>query len=132
MLHSFGQRHCGRISCFNLATPHQLETVLPATAQRRFAAQERFPMAWQRIVVEKPFATDLAIRARVDPVIYPLVNEHRSSGIDPLSSQGNGAEHFDVCPYFPSAFRRPWNRVLSAHVQITFAKAFGGRARWCI
>ena len=80
--------------------------------------------AWRRLVVEKPFGTDLASAKALNSELLKLVDEHQIYRIDHYLGKET-VQNILVLRFANGMFEPIWNRNHIDHVQITVAEKLG-------
>src|SRR5204863_7269066 len=78
--------------------------------------------AWRRLVVEKPFGTDLASAKALNGELLKLVEEHQIYRIDHYLGKET-VQNILVLRFANGLFEPIWNRNHIDHVQITVAES---------
>ncbi|HTP03114.1 MAG TPA: glucose-6-phosphate dehydrogenase [Anaerolineales bacterium] len=79
---------------------------------------------WRRIVIEKPFGTDLASARQLNEQIHKSVNEHQIYRIDHYLGKET-VQNILIARFANTIFEPLWNRNYIDHVQITVAETVG-------
>ncbi|MCC6148204.1 MAG: glucose-6-phosphate dehydrogenase [Anaerolineaceae bacterium] len=107
---------------FYLATPPQFfPTIVEGIGRIGLTKEE---IGWRRVVVEKPFGTDLKSALELNQALHEYLREHQIYRIDHYL----GKETVQNILYFRFAntiFEPVWNRNYIDHVQITVAEEVG-------
>jgi glucose-6-phosphate 1-dehydrogenase len=80
--------------------------------------------AWRRLVVEKPFGTDLASAKALNDELLQIVNEHQIYRIDHYLGKET-VQNILVLRFANGMFEPIWNRNHIDHVQITVDEKLG-------
>ncbi|MGJ5047925.1 glucose-6-phosphate dehydrogenase [Bradyrhizobium oligotrophicum] len=80
--------------------------------------------AWRRLVVEKPFGTDLASAKKLNDTLLQLVTEHQIYRIDHYLGKET-VQNILVLRFANGMFEPIWNRHHIDHVQITVEEKLG-------
>jgi glucose-6-phosphate 1-dehydrogenase len=107
-----------------LAVPPQaFETVVREIGERR--ARE----GWTRVIVEKPFGTDLATACKLSELLHRWFDEREVFRIDHYLGKET-VQNMLALRFANGIFEPIWNRQFIDHVQITVAESMGieGRA----
>src|SRR6202043_3696385 len=80
--------------------------------------------AWRRLVVEKPFGTDLASAKALNDELLQIVTEHQIYRIDPYLGKET-VQNILVLRFANGMFEPIWNRNHIDHVQITVDEKIG-------
>ncbi len=123
-----GERGTEGNRLFYLATPPQVaEPVI-----RRLAAAHMPEPAhsggWRRIIVEKPFGTDLASSRHLNQVLLSVFHEEEVFRIDHYLGKET-VQNLLVLRFANSIFEPVWNRRYVDHVQISVAESVGVEGR---
>src|SRR5438309_9151716 len=84
--------------------------------------------AWRRLVVEKPFGTDLASAKALNSELQKLMDEHQIYRIDHYLGKET-VQNILVLRFANGMFEPLWNRNHIDHVQITVAETVGVEQR---
>src|SRR6202008_4298886 len=104
------------------AGPDQFETILKnLKAAELNRAKER---SWARVIVEKPFGTDLASARELNHVIHNSFTEEQTYRIDHFLGKET-AQNILVLRFANAIFAPLWNTHYIDHVQITAAETLG-------
>ncbi len=121
------ERETGRNRLFYLAVaPDQFEPILKNLA----AAGLNKPggEAWARVIVEKPFGTDLASARELNAVVSAAFPEEDTYRIDHFLGKET-AQNILVLRFANAIFEPLWNTRYIDHVQITAAETLGVEGR---
>src|SRR5947208_9171498 len=90
------------------------------------------PTGWRRVIVEKPFGTDLDSARALNAVLHQHLEESQIFRIDHYLGKET-VENLLVFRFANGMFEPVWNRRYIDHVQITAAETVGvdGRAAYC-
>ena len=80
--------------------------------------------AWRRLVVEKPFGTDLASAKQLNDALLQLVDEHQIYRIDHYLGKET-VQNILVLRFANGMFEPIWNRNHIDHIQITVDERLG-------
>jgi glucose-6-phosphate 1-dehydrogenase len=104
---------------YYLATaPQFYEPVVAALGAHGMAAEEHGP---RRIVVEKPFGTDLATARALNASLHAVFHEHQVFRIDHYLGK-ESVQNILALRFANTIFEPVWNRRYIDHVQITVAE----------
>ena len=79
---------------------------------------------WRRVVIEKPFGTDLASARKLNDDLHRMLNEHQIYRIDHYLGKET-VQNILVARFANAIFEPLWNRNYIDHVQITVAETVG-------
>jgi glucose-6-phosphate 1-dehydrogenase len=80
--------------------------------------------AWRRVVLEKPFGTDLARRVTLNKQVHKALNENQIYRIDHYLGKET-VQNILFTRFANTIFEPIWNRTYIDHVQITVAEKVG-------
>lgn len=106
--------------------PSEFEGILEKLAQ--FKLNEAKEGSWARVIVEKPFGTDLASARGLNAVVNKVFHERHTFRIDHYLGKET-AQNIMVLRFANSIFEPLWNHRYIDHVQITAAEPLGVEAR---
>ncbi|MDE1935108.1 glucose-6-phosphate dehydrogenase [Bradyrhizobium sp.] len=115
-------RATGGNRLFYLATPPA--AFAPIARQLGRTGMLREDGAWRRLVVEKPFGTDLASARALNDELLRLMNEHQIYRIDHYLGKET-VQNILVLRFANGMFEPIWNRDHIDHVQITVDEKIG-------
>ncbi len=107
---------------FYLATPPSAFQPISKELGRTGMLQENG--AWRRLVVEKPFGTDLASAKELNDALLQLVDEHQIYRIDHYLGKET-VQNILVLRFANGMFEPIWNRNHIDHIQITVDERLG-------
>lgn len=81
-------------------------------------------VGWRRVVIEKPFGTDLASAQRLNQQIHKALNENQIYRIDHYLGKET-VQNILVTRFSNTIFEPLWNRNYIDHVEITVAEKVG-------
>jgi len=84
--------------------------------------------SWARVIVEKPFGTDLASARELNRVIHNSFSEEQTYRIDHFLGKET-AQNILVLRFANAIFSPLWNRRYMDHIQITAAETLGVEGR---
>jgi glucose-6-phosphate 1-dehydrogenase len=115
---------------FYLATPPAAFAPIVRNLSRSGIAREENG-AWRRLIIEKPFGTDLASAQALNRELLGLLGEHQIYRIDHYLGKET-VQNILVLRFANGLFEPIWNRDHIDHVQITVAETLtvGRRARF--
>jgi glucose-6-phosphate 1-dehydrogenase len=115
------ERNCGTGGnrVFYLATPPDaFATIAAQLGKAGLAREER---AWRRLIVEKPFGTDLDSARELNVVLLSIFSEHQIYRIDHYLGKET-VQNIMVLRFANGLFEPLWHRDHIDHVQITVAE----------
>jgi glucose-6-phosphate 1-dehydrogenase len=115
-------RGTGGNRLFYLATPPN--AFLPISRELGRTGMLRENGMWRRLVVEKPFGTDLASARALNSALLQLVNEHQIYRIDHYLGKET-VQNILVLRFANGMFEPIWNRNHIDHIQITVDEKLG-------
>jgi glucose-6-phosphate 1-dehydrogenase len=115
-------RDTGGNRLFYLATPPS--AFLPITRELARTGMLKENGYWRRIVIEKPFGTDLASARHLNAELLKLVDEHQIYRIDHYLGKET-VQNILVLRFANGMFEPIWNRNHIDHVQITVDEKLG-------
>ncbi len=108
------------------AAPDQFETILE---HLKAAGLNRSPNGgWARVIVEKPFGTDLASARELNRIVSDAFRERDTYRIDHFLGKET-AQNILVLRFANAIFEPLWNSRYIDHVQITAAETLGVEGR---
>jgi glucose-6-phosphate 1-dehydrogenase len=108
------------------AGPEQFETILQHLKE---AGLNKSPNGgWSRVIIEKPFGTDLASARELNRVVDSAFSEDATFRIDHFLGKET-AQNIMVLRFANAIFEPLWNTRYIDHVQITAAETLGVEAR---
>ena len=107
---------------FYLATPPG--AFLPVAQQLGRTGMLREDGSWRRLVVEKPFGTDLESAKHLNAELLKLMNEHQIYRIDHYLGKET-VQNILVLRFANGMFEPIWNRNHIDHIQITVDEKLG-------
>ena len=116
-------RNTGGNRLFYLATPPDAFAPIARELGRVGLLQEQ-DGAWRRLVVEKPFGTDLASAKALNEELLKLLTEHQIYRIDHYLGKET-VQNILVLRFANGIFEPIWNRNHIDHVQITVDEKLG-------
>ena len=115
-------RKTGGNRLFYLATPPNAFQPIAKELGRTGMLKENG--AWRRLVVEKPFGTDLASAKELNDALLQLVDEHQIYRIDHYLGKET-VQNILVLRFANGMFEPIWNRNHIDHIQITVDERLG-------
>jgi glucose-6-phosphate 1-dehydrogenase len=115
-------RKTGGNRLFYLATPPSAFQPISRELGRTGMLQENG--AWRRLIVEKPFGTDLASAKELNDALLQLVDEHQIYRIDHYLGKET-VQNILVLRFANGMFEPIWNRNHIDHIQITVDEKLG-------
>jgi glucose-6-phosphate 1-dehydrogenase len=115
-------RKTGGNRLFYLATPPSAFQPISKELGRTGMLKENG--AWRRLVVEKPFGTDLASAKELNDALLKLVDEHQIYRIDHYLGKET-VQNILVLRFANGMFEPIWNRNHIDHIQITVDERLG-------
>ena len=124
-LAGFGNEALQRNLLFYLATaPDQFSEVAGHLARARLLRRDDTGPGWQRLVVEKPFGTDLASAQQLNSELTRFAHEKQIYRIDHYLGKET-VQNILMFRFSNAIFERLWNRESVDHVQITVSEKLG-------
>ena len=123
-------RDTGGNRLFYLATPPAAFAPIGCRLGQTGLAREA-DGAWRRVIIEKPFGTDLASAQELNQQLLSVLNEHQIYRIDHYLGKET-VQNILVVRFANGLFEPIWNRDHIDHVQITVAEKLtvGRRGRF--
>lgn len=131
LLKDFETQHGTRgNNVFYFSTPPSLyQPIVDRIAESGLAEKKSGANApWPRIIVEKPFGTDLKTAVELDEHIHRVFNENQVFRIDHYLGKET-VQNIMVLRFANAIFEPLWNRNHIDHVQITNAETLGVEGR---
>ncbi len=107
-------------------SPSEFEGILEKLAQ--FGLNKTVEGSWARVIVEKPFGTDLASARELNAVVSRTFHERDTFRIDHYLGKET-AQNIMVLRFANGIFEPLWNHRYIDHVQITASEPLGVEAR---
>ncbi|MEI7824993.1 MAG: glucose-6-phosphate dehydrogenase, partial [Chlorobiaceae bacterium] len=124
-----GESGIGWNLLFYLATPPALAPVIVRNLQLAgLAEKDASPGSWRKIIVEKPYGSNLQTARELNSVIGEVFDEERTFRIDHYLGKET-VQNIMVFRFSNGIFEPLWNRQNIASVAITIAEEFGIRDR---
>jgi len=118
-------RSTGGNRLFYLATPPDAFAPISRQLGRTgLLKEDKDDGAWRRLVIEKPFGTDLASAKALDAELLKIVDEHQIYRIDHYLGKET-VQNILVLRFANGMFEPIWNRDHIDHVQITVDEKIG-------
>jgi glucose-6-phosphate 1-dehydrogenase len=117
---------CGNRLFYLASAPDQFETILENL--RASGLNKARPGSWARIIVEKPFGTDLPSARRLNDLVNNAFNERDTYRIDHYLGKET-AQNIMVLRFANALFEEMWNSRHIHHVQITASEPLGVEGR---
>ena len=118
-------RSTGGNRLFYLATPPDAFAPIGRELGRTgLLKEDKDDGAWRRLVIEKPFGTDLASAKALDAELLKIVDEHQIYRIDHYLGKET-VQNILVLRFANGMFEPIWNRDHIDHVQITVDEKIG-------
>jgi glucose-6-phosphate 1-dehydrogenase len=118
------RRNTGGNRLFYLATPPNAFAPICRELGRVGLLKEEQKGPWRRLVIEKPFGTDLASAKALDEELLRIVDEHQIYRIDHYLGKET-VQNILVLRFANGMFEPIWNRNHIDHVQITVDEKIG-------
>jgi glucose-6-phosphate 1-dehydrogenase len=117
-------RRTGGNRLFYLATPPNAFAPISRQLGRTGLLKEEENGPWRRLVIEKPFGTDLASAQALNAELLKIVDEHQIYRIDHYLGKET-VQNILVLRFANGMFEPIWNRNHIDHVQITVDEKLG-------
>src|ERR1700694_5687429 len=117
-------RSTGGNRLFYLATPPDAFAPISRELGRTGLLKEEKDGAWRRLVIEKPFGTDLTSARALNAELLKIVDEHQIYRIDHYLGKET-VQNILVLRFANGMFEPIWNRNHIDHVQITVDEKLG-------
>ena len=117
-------RSTGGNRLFYLATPPAAFAPISRQLGRTGLLKQEESGAWRRLVVEKPFGTDLASAKALNAELLGIVDEHQIYRIDHYLGKET-VQNILVLRFANGMFEPIWNRNHIDHIQITVDEKLG-------
>jgi glucose-6-phosphate 1-dehydrogenase len=117
-------RSTGGNRLFYLATPPDAFAPISRELGRTGLLKEKENGPWRRLVIEKPFGTDLASAKALNAELLKIVDEHQIYRIDHYLGKET-VQNILVLRFANGMFEPIWNRNHIDHVQITVDEKLG-------
>ena len=120
-------RDTGGNCLFYLATPpHAFLTIVRRLGEAGLAREEKG--AWRRVIIEKPFGSDLSSAQALNREILAVLAESQTYRIDHYLGKET-VQNIMVLRFANGIFEPLWNRHHIDHIQITVAETVGVEQR---
>ena len=113
---------------FYLAIPPSVYGTVVERLSAAGLVEEKTAAAWRRIIVEKPFGTDLATAQALNQLLHQHLDESQVFRIDHYLGKET-VQNLLVFRFANGMFEPVWNRRYIDHVQITAAETVGVERR---
>jgi glucose-6-phosphate 1-dehydrogenase len=117
-------RSTGGNRLFYLATPPDAFAPIASELGRTGLLKEEEGGPWRRLVIEKPFGTDLASAKALNAELLKIVDEHQIYRIDHYLGKET-VQNILVLRFANGMFEPIWNRNHIDHIQITVDEKLG-------
>ena len=125
LIAGFGQEPLRRNLLFYLATaPAEFAEITGHLSRARLLRRDEPGAGWQRLVVEKPFGTDLASAQQLNAELTRFAHEKQIYRIDHYLGKET-VQNILMFRFSNAIFERLWNREAVDHVQITVSERMG-------
>jgi len=121
-------RSTGGNRLFYLATPPDAFAPISRELGRTGLLREEDNGPWRRLVIEKPFGTDLASAKALNAELLKIVDEHQIYRIDHYLGKET-VQNIHAFRFGNGIFEPIWNRRYVDHVQMTVAETLGVEGR---
>ncbi len=129
MLRGFGSPELAHNLLFYLATsPTQFAEVVERLYSSALIDRNRAGPGWQRVVIEKPFGTDLATARSLNSELTRYAHESQLFRIDHYLGKET-VQNLLMFRFSNAIFERLWTRDAIDHVQITVSEQHGVGSR---
>jgi glucose-6-phosphate 1-dehydrogenase len=127
-LQTIGHDHRSRGNyLFYLAVPAtEFGTIVQQLGRAGLTQEEK--NHWRRVVIEKPFGTDLASAKELNRIVLSVLSEHQLYRIDHYLGKET-VQNIMVFRFGNGLFEPIWNRNHIDHVEITVAESLGVETR---
>jgi glucose-6-phosphate 1-dehydrogenase len=113
---------------FYLAIPPALAPAVVKHLGEAGLTEEQGASRWRRVIIEKPFGTDLASAKHLNAVLHEQLDEAQIYRIDHYLGKET-VQNLLVFRFANGMFEPVWNRRYIEHVQITAAETVGVEGR---
>ncbi|HEU0008696.1 MAG TPA: glucose-6-phosphate dehydrogenase, partial [Verrucomicrobiae bacterium] len=129
LIAGFGSEPLRRNLLFYLATaPAQFAEVAGHLSSARLLRRDESGPGWQRVVVEKPFGTDLASAQQLNAELTRFAHEKQIYRIDHYLGKET-VQNILMFRFSNAIFERLWSREAVDHVQLTVSERLGAGTR---
>lgn len=111
---------------FYLATPPAMYASIPGNLKKAGLVAEA--KGWRRIIIEKPFGTDLDSARKLNATLTSILNEEQIYRIDHYLGKET-VQNILVTRFSNGIFEPLWNRNFIDHIEITSAESLGVGSR---
>jgi glucose-6-phosphate 1-dehydrogenase len=122
------ESHCADGVLFYLAIPPSVYGTVVEQLSRHGLTKPATPAGWRRVIVEKPFGTDLASAQALNRDLHTHLDESQVFRIDHYLGKET-VQNLLVFRFANGMFEPVWNRRYIDHVQITAAETVGVERR---
>jgi glucose-6-phosphate 1-dehydrogenase len=126
--HKIAQMRCPDGVLFYLAVPPTVYATIAEQLSASGLTKPATPDGWRRIIVEKPFGTDLDSARELNRVLHAHFDESQIFRIDHYLGKET-VQNLLVFRFANGMFEPVWNRRYIDHVQITAAETVGVERR---
>ncbi len=117
-------RKSGANVLFYLATPPSMYLPIVRNLSASHLNTPKTPLGWVRIIIEKPFGTDLSSAHRLNAEVLKVFDESQVYRIDHYLGKET-VQNLLVFRFANGIFEPIWNRNYIDHIQITAAETVG-------
>jgi glucose-6-phosphate 1-dehydrogenase len=117
-----GSKATARNRLYYMAVPPQVYTTILIGLGKAGMVDEK--SGWRRVVIEKPFGSDLAAAVELNQIVHQVLSEHQIYRIDHYLGKET-VQNVLAFRFANSIFEPIWNRNYIDHIQITVAEAVG-------
>ncbi len=115
---------CGGNYAFYLSTPPSLYALIPVHLAGEGLNIENESRSWRRLIIEKPFGTDINSARDLNNLLLRYYQEHQLFRIDHYLGKET-VQNLLVTRFANGIFEPLWNRNFVHHVEITTAESIG-------
>jgi glucose-6-phosphate 1-dehydrogenase len=113
---------------FYLSTPPNLYDVIPAHLAAHHLNRQGAGIGWKRLIIEKPFGTDLSSGKRLNLKLLGFFEEEQLYRIDHYLGKET-VQNLLVTRFANGIYEPLWNRNYIHHIEITTAESIGVESR---